>query len=653
VCGIGGILRIYPAGTQAPAPEASIPESWLDIIDESIRHRGPDGFGRFRDRARRTDGATIDVALVHRRLSIIDLAGGAQPMVSERGRAAEEGRVAVVFNGCIYNHRDLRKELQAAGHQFRTDHSDTEVLIHGWREWKLGRLSYCDLCDIFGGGLCSRLDGMFGFAIWDGGAGQLVLGRDQHGEKPLYYLGQEGGVHAFSSAAGGLMRLARRIGVKPTHANWDEWVREGYSTLLSPVRELRHGHTLVLGGVPESGTREEAEYEPAGSNPIDAEGLMPTWSRTHDLSIDELDPILERAVKSRLEADVPLGCFLSGGVDSSLVACYARRALGRLATFTVRMPAAAYDESPHAESVAKLIGAEHATLDCQARPAEDLQALIAQLGLPFGDSSLLPAYWVSRAARTSVKVALSGDGGDELFAGYERYAAAPLLGRWDRFIALLPARVFKDVDPKSRSSKVRRLIEAARGRGYEDLRAIFPQGLAERLGVRRGIRFMPIRGNDIGNAIRNDCSHYLPGDLMRKTDSASMSVALEVRAPMLSNGITAAAMSARISSLMPRKERKGLLRSVARRYLPSEIVDRPKMGFAIPVGDWFRTDYGGMKTLLLDHLNSADPWPNVGVDLNRRFVQQMLDEHMSLKRDHSQRLYMLLVLSIWAKAFLD
>lgn len=195
MCGIAGILKVHPAGMQPPAPEVAIPEAWLDVLDDSIKHRGPDGQGRFRDRVTRADGSVVDVAFVHQRLSIIDHAGGRQPMVSERGpwpERARNGRVAVVFNGCIYNHRDLRRELQSAGHRFESDHSDTEVLIHGWREW--------------GHGLFAKLDGMFAVAIWDAASGSIVLTRDRFGEKPLYETRHDA-LHAFSSCVPGLVRI--------------------------------------------------------------------------------------------------------------------------------------------------------------------------------------------------------------------------------------------------------------------------------------------------------------------------------------------------------------------------------------------------------------------------------------------------------------
>jgi len=307
-----------------------------------------------------------------------------------------------------------------------------------------------------------------------------------------------------------------------------------------------------------------------------------------------------------------------------------------------------------------------------------------QLGLPFGDSSLLPTYWVSRAARGAIRVAIAGDGGDELFCGYDRHRAIKWLTKLDR----LPEDARRGLAeslvpggrPKSRLDRLARLFNAAAHNGYKDLIAIFPPPLDAALGLTREGYFgfqaihhwgMTATGPAIGApqsraeraeflerlALRFDRLFYLPCDLLRKTDSASMSVALEVRAPMLEARLSRAAINAPMASLMPGGQRKGLLRAVARKYLPAEIVDRPKQGFAIPIGDWFRSDYGGMKQLLMDHLSSANPWgpASLGIDLNMKFVRQMLDEHMGtgmsgrVVRDHSQRLYMLLVLSIWAK----
>jgi len=678
-----------------------IPESWLDLLDESIRHRGPDGEGRFRDRAVRADGSVVDVALVHRRLSIIDPAGGEQPMVSQGGRPGHgEGPVAVVFNGCLYNHRDLRARLERAGHAFQTDHSDTEVLIHGWREW--------------GTSLPQHLEGMFAFALWDRAKHQLFIARDFYGEKPLYTL--DGRVFvfepeyeatrlitcakpgepmpgpiprpyfAFASTNAAIERIQSAAALcrhgpdrarDPADAAADlqPWFTHGYASkppgelgvelapasweLLGNERCGPSGEFVVDGAEGEFSGR----FAPSALGPTPVQtfgGRTPPQPGTLTPSI--VENLLRQAVGRRIEADVPLGCFLSGGVDSSLVALFAHQAAGPLQTFCVRMPDPRYDESAIAEHVAGLIGTCHTTLECDADPANDLVMLIEQLGLPFGDSSLLPAYWVSRAARRHVKVALTGDGGDELFAGYERYMAHGVLRRWGWLLSLIPSDPLPARDPKSRWSKLARLARAARGGGAEDLALIFDPLQVEKLfgqtGSGNGPRHWSGPEAALGNAmgllhgsfssLLSAGLEYLSGDLLRKMDTASMSVALETRAPFLDSHLTAAVHAANPADLIPHGRRKGLLRQVARGHFPATTVDRPKMGFAIPVGDWFRTDYGGMKTLLMDHLGSSDPWPDLTPGIDRAYVRRLVDEHMSAARDHSQRLYALLVLSIWA-----
>ncbi|MFM9994381.1 MAG: asparagine synthetase B family protein [Phycisphaerales bacterium] len=696
MCGIAGILKVHPPGQAPPPPWVAIPEAWLDILDESVKHRGPDGHGRFRDRAVRPDGSVVDVAFVHRRLSIIDHAGGHQPMVlggtglapgdsAQTGDATAEayrrtaehalnpcsrcaalgcGTVAVVFNGCIYNHRELRKELQAAGHEFSTDHSDTEVLVHGWSEWGLT--------------LDSRLDGMFARVTWDGRRGVLVFARDPFGEKPLYSSpGSErrrSGISAFASSVPPLLRLRA---LTETHERNDAagfgidarpWIKFGWNqfTPLNAVREELWGGIRVL-------PREEPGVgQDDGSSSSHAQWVDVLQSAQRRVTADEVDSALSSAVASRLEADVPMGCFLSGGIDSALVCQYARRARSDITAFTVRMPHPACDESAAASITARALGVRHEILDCDPRPADDLGMAIRQLGLPFGDSSLLPSLWVSRAARGRAAVALSGDGGDEMFCGYDRFRAVRPLTRLSRvpagllrsFAAFVPA----SANPKSARSRLVRLLNAAAGEGYKELVAIFdpPHDRAVGLGVDRSGHFGMTLTRGLRHtqilARRFDLMFYLPGDLMRKTDTASMSVALEVRAPFLARDVARLGIHASIASLMPRGQRKGLLRAVARKYFPPEIVDRPKRGFAIPIGEWFRSDYGGMRQLLLDHLNGPEPFgpDHLGINamINMDFVKRMLREHddAGVKsiwpwkgRDHSQRLYMMLVLSIWAK----
>lgn len=676
MCGIAGILKIYEPGEEAPHHLESIPEAWLDILDESIKHRGPDGQGRFRDRAMRPDGSTVDVAFVHRRLSIIDHAGGYQPMVhdgerlrpdltyqpGEAPKLAHElcpdlPLVALVFNGCIYNHRELRAELEAQGRVFETDHSDTEVLVHGWRTWGLR--------------IVDELDGMFAELIWDRSTGQLGWGRDRAGEKPLY---ESWSVHsrAYGNCTPGLLKLFgaqwpnwvnERGGIVPS--SLADWVRCGTAhEQPTAITDQRVPYRMqITPAHPCRGATEDSIVNRSNSDTLGRSGSVTQRNDTGlRLSESGMPSLLQKAVASRLEADVPLGLFLSGGLDSALIAAIAHQSRPDIKAFTVRMPHPDYDESEAAGETASSIGIDHTVLDCEADPADDLVKLIEQLGLPFGDSSLLPTFWVCKAARQHVKVALSGDGGDELFGGYRRHTINAVLNRRRRLLKLIPTGLLDQRKPGTRSTYLARLATAARYGGYDELLAIFPTPDLRRL-------IPEIEGEPTGDdtfravddPLRRDFTHYLPDDILRKTDTASMAVALEVRAPFLARDLVDAAMRTPLGVLMPNGERKGLLKQVASRYLPDHVVDRPKRGFAIPVGDWFRTDFGGMRQLMLDHLRSADPFPGLGdagVEINMRFVERMIREHDAAGeksinpwhgRDHSQRLYMLVVLSIWAK----
>ncbi len=706
MCGIAGVLRVQDPREGLLPPREAIPEAWLDILDESIRHRGPDGQGRFRDRAVRPDGKVVDVALVHRRLAIIDLsARAAQPMVIERpdghpsltgaasassrevaqeptpapfasGSHAPEaatlisreggpyepcrahrcpkckGLTAIVFNGCIYNHKELRKELQSVGHEFFTDHSDTEVLMHGWCEWGMD--------------LRNRIDGMYALTVWMQDTAQLLWARDAAGEKPLYHnviQGPDCPIVGVSTSVPGLLRLFEMGNPGSNHADkfptgLPDWIAYGWDCIPPAcIYENRPAQWRVRGPEPNHGGKRLSRRSIIYSG---AKVDWPAERTTQSLSTENVDALFTKSVARRLETDVPLGCFLSGGIDSGLVASVAQKELSvlgaKLSTFSVRMPDARYDESRHASKVARHLGTSHTTLDVSPTPAEDVVRLIERLGLPLGDSSLLPTSWVCRAARSHVAVALGGDGADELFGGYSRYQGVALLRRHEKALRCLQVPIMPSKHPKSLSSKVYRLANAARGNHYFDLLAIFPQHLMRKLVVDPEHFDEKLRLRT--DALREDFDNYLPDDLLRKVDTASMSVALEVRSPFLSRDLVEACLAAPLSSLMPNGQRKGLLKQVALKYLPPEIVNRPKQGFAIPIGDWFRTDYGQMRQLLYDHLESAEPFPNLPLELNMDFVRQMLKEHdeageRSLNpwhgRDHSQRLYMLLVLSIWCK----
>jgi asparagine synthase (glutamine-hydrolysing) len=630
MCGIAGILLVGPDAAVRAFPLADA----LDAADAPLAHRGPDGTGRLDDTSNLPNGRTARLAFLHRRLSILDHVGGGQPMSRPGPRTGPDAApTAVVFNGCLYNHRDLRRDLEARGVPFTTDHSDTEAL--------------CLALAHRGPDALQDFDGMFALAAWNRRC--LLLARDRAGEKPLYFTqttahdGMQ--VFAFASTVPALFSI-RRV------------MTPGASPILDPERCRRW---IAFGFGPHTPYADIDAVPPGGMVMLDLHTAEPRsvvsrwWSApprgASSESLDKPDAIeaaLDRAVRDRLDADVPLGCFLSGGIDSPLVAAAAKRHAPDLRTFTVRMPDPAYDESARAAAVAAHLGTNHTTLECDADPVADLETLIAQLGLPLGDSSLLPTAWVSRAARRHVTVVLTGDGADELFDGYARYRAAGLLRDWSSLLALLPSGLIeRGADPKSRRARLARLADAARvgGWGYEDLLAIFPARHWSRLTASPAPACVNRAALD--DPSRDDLASYLPDDLLRKVDTASMHVALEARAPFLARAF----LAARPASPTPDHQgRKRLLRDLARRVLPPGLADAPKSGFAIPIGRWFRENFAGLGTLLRQRV--LDPAAFTPLDAVLPFrsgaVQTLLREHETGVRDHSQRLYHLLVLSLWA-----
>jgi asparagine synthase (glutamine-hydrolysing) len=316
------------------------------------------------------------------------------------------------------------------------------------------------------------------------------------------------------------------------------------------------------------------------------------------------------------------------------------------------MPDPRFDESQFAERVAAHLGTTHTTLEVAARPADDTVHLVERLGRPLGDSSILPTHWVSRAAREHVKVAISGDGADELFLGYERYVAARALHRWHTALRLFPRGAGARAHPKSALAKAGRLGHMAREYrrlGILAMESVFTQDQIERLtgAAPAAPPAWPADADARASLRAADLVSYLPDDLLAKVDAASMAVALEVRCPYLDRDLATLVLSAPLDRLMPGGRRKGLLRTIAHRHLPPECIDRPKMGFAVPIDQWFRTDHGGMKALLLDQLGARAPFGPIALD--RREVRRLIDDHLERRRDHGHRLFALLTLSLWAR----
>lgn len=617
MCGIAGILRHDDS-----APDTGTLRGML----ERIRHRGPDG-----------EGITHHgrCSLVHARLSVIDLLSGQQPM--HITRTDNHGPLHLIFNGEIYNHRQLRKKLLRRGHGFASDHSDTEVLLYGYRQW--------------GTELPKHLHGMFAFAIWNEDDQTLFLARDRTGKKPLYLRRGPDGIR-FASLIPALLHGQPTPDINRSALL--TYLRYGYpfgEGLLQGIEEVPPAHYTLIH---RNGLQQTQRYwrPPPISKSITRLG-----------AVDALREVLTESVDERLESDVPLGCFLSGGIDSSVIAALAQQQLKKrgappLHTYSVRVPGAAYDESKHAFAVAKHIGANHTVLDVQPHDiARDLEHLMLLTGDPTADSSILPTYWLCQAAREHVTVALSGDGGDELFGGYDRYRAMRILRQHAWWVRMIPGSLLPGAAPRGLTARARRLIEAAStGRKpaahYHDMIHLFRDPQIRRL-IPGLIETEPIdppmvpdwpgTHDRVHAAMRWDLHHYLPHVLLRKVDRASMAVALEVRSPMLDTQVCDLAGHLPDPVLMPGGRPKGLLRQLASQLLPHYITRLPKRGFAIPLSDWLRTH-------LAEQLHASLTSGSLEtLGFQRRPIERWFDEHQLGRIDHTHRLFALWQLALWKK----
>lgn len=552
----------------------------LERMTDALAHRGPDGSGYHVDDSSR-------VFLGHRRLSIVDVAGGDQPMWNE------DHTVCVVFNGEIYNHAALRQELVRLGHRFATDHSDTEVLVHGWEEW--------------GRELPVRLNGMFAFAVFDQRKNAIFLARDRFGEKPLYYAAKPD-LFAFASELSALGEHGS-IERSPSLRAMQKLFAYGY--IPAPLAfwegcsKLPGGHWLHydLGD-------QSIRTEPYWQFRIETDERM--LEADEDLLADELAALLGQAGRRRLMSDVPLGVFLSGGIDSSLVlASLADGSAQSFDTFTIGFTEKSYDESPFARSVARHVGSRHHEQILDIDLARTLiPKVLAHLDEPLGDPSILPTSMLSEFTRTKVTVALSGDGGDELFAGYDPFLALGPAGMYD---ALVPGWLhkgavrFADLLPRSNANmsldfKIRRSLM---GMSYpaECRMPVWMSPLAP--DQMRDLFEMPVHHEDvyddaialwnsnpklapIDRALEFFTRFYLQDDILTKVDRAAMMHSLETRAVFLDNDLVDFARRLPHQFKLRKGERKYLLKKVARRLLPGDIVDRKKKGFGIPLAQWLR-----------------------------------------------------------------
>lgn len=614
MCGIAGIV-----GTSKPGALT------VDRMLGCLAHRGPDDSGTLR---------FPSAVLGARRLAIIDLEHGGQPVTNE------DGTICAVQNGEIYNFQDLRTELISRGHTFRS-RGDTEVLPHSYEEWGLEFIK--------------RLRGMFAVALWDERRGRLILARDRYGKKPLYYAQHDGGL-AFASEIQGLL-------VRPES---DRTIDK-----IALARYLTYGYI----GAPRTGFSAIAKVPPAHVLEF-ADGSLRTSRYWHlslgpkiEISLDEaaerLAAEIDTAVRLRLISDVPIGAFLSGGLDSSTVVAFmAKHSTQPVKTFSVGFRDQGLNELPHARRVAETFATDHHEFIVDAAETDVLPMLVRHLGEPFADSSIVPTYHVARITRQEVTVALTGDGGDEAFGGYDRYRAVLLaerIRRLPRPFASLAARVGRvlPVDGAGHMvGRVRRFAEPLDLPWYERYLRWVGYFIGRDLDRIVGERLRDTPGIDLGADIREaadlggtcdpveqvmsaDVNTYLPGDLLVKMDIASMASSLEVRSPFLDHELTGFVASLPRKFKLASSDSKVVLRHAMRNVLPAETLRRPKRGFGAPVAAWLR---GPLRDVLHDTV--LRPSDDSGL-VDRQCATQLYNELVAGRRRNAPLLWNLLMLELW------
>ena len=617
MCGIAGIF--------SPADKGVHPGELRAMCDAMV-HRGPDDAGYY-VRGR--------VGLGMRRLSIIDLSTGHQPVRNE------DGTVWTVLNGEIYNYRELRADLESRGHRFYTS-TDTEVIVHLYEE--------------FGTGCVSRLRGMFGLAVWDARRQSLFIARDRLGIKPLYYTEVDDRL-LFASELKCLLELPE----VERELNWGS-VNHLFTTLCTPntesiiagVHKLPPGHSLTLRV---DGTRKLVRYWEVN--------FEPDHSKSEEWFAEHLRQNLEESVDLHLVSDVPVGAFLSGGLDSSsVVAIMARQSDRPVKTFSIGFEEQGFNETGAARRVAEQFGTEHTELILKPDMEAMVEDIAWHLDEPFGDSSAIPTYMVSKLAAEQVKVVLSGDGGDELFAGYDKYrveqrerryeyAPAPLrklLGlignsmpegakgrNFLRHIALSGAERYLDASTLFKADQKRRLFQPE-----------FARLLAQHDPWHEASAYLDRPDGDWLSALQHwDLKNYLPLDILTKVDRMSMAHSLEARVPLLDHKLVEFAATIPPEFRLRNGEGKSIFKRAMRGILPDEIIDRRKQGFAVPLGHWFRGRLGGFARELLLPANGRR-----GQLFDRGYIAELLSMH-ERGRDLNLQLWTLISFELWCRRFLD
>jgi asparagine synthase (glutamine-hydrolysing) len=629
MCGIAG---------QARAGGDPVASTLLEHMCEAIEHRGPDSRGIH---------SAPGVGLGIQRLRVIDLVTGDQPISNENGT------VTVVLNGEIYNYRELRNDLERRGHKFST-RTDTEVIVHLYEEK--------------GPDLVHDLHGMFGFAIWDSERRRLVLARDRLGKKPLFYALRDRTL-TFASELNAVMRDPEVPDDLDLRA-LDAFLALRYvphpMSIYRAVRKLPPAGRLIWDD---------------GNARIDRWWRLSYRPKQGPTNVTEFGEAVReavrRATRRRLISDVPLGAFLSGGIDSSaVVAAMAEASSEPVKTFSIGFVTSRpeFNELPYARLVARKFGTDHHEEIVEPDVVAALPRVVRAFGEPFADPTALPTFRLSELTRRHVTVALTGDGGDEAFAGYDRYAANLLLARFDRLpkplrrsVAQVGARIPPDPIINSTRSRLRRLAEALpldpSGRylgymsglteGVDRAEVYTPDALAQvgEGGIDGAVRAAwdnADADNLVDRMLATDSELYLPGDLLAKVDIASMHYSLEARCPLLDHELMELAASAPPELKVQGREKKVGFRAALRGWVPDEILDRPKRGFELPIADWLRGDLGSFARDVL-----LDPETRQRGVLNPAYAGDLVERHIEGREDHSRQIWTLLVLELWQREAKD
>ena len=639
MCGIVGVV-----GSAQP-----VDPSLLRQMCDAIVHRGPDDEGYYftRNPERRSEShsqGTAFAGLGMRRLSVIDLATGKQPIHNE------DQTVWVVLNGEIYNYTELRAELETKGHQFYTQ-SDTEAIVHAYEE--------------YGDDVPKRLRGMFAFAIWDTKRQRLMLARDRVGKKPLLYA-TVGSKLIFASEFQAILQhpdVSRRVNLEAISHYLSFMCIPAPLTAFVGVRKLEPGHVLFW----QNGAVEISRYWSLDFRNKLEIGEQEAGERCVDL--------LRDAVRVRLMSDVPLGAFLSGGIDSSaVVGLMSELSSERVQTFSIGFEEEEFNEIGHARRVAERFGTDHHEFIVRPNAVEVLPTLVRHYGEPYADSSAIPTYYLSKMTRQHVTVALNGDGGDECFAGYERYAAMRIAEHYHHLPRLLRHQVVEPAiaaipeagSTRSRLGKARRFLDVmGRPVGQRYLR--WTSAISDELKLElcteeflaqtssaKAIGFVQpwFEGNGeidiVDRALMADTSHYLPNDLLVKVDIASMAVSLEARSPFLDHHVMEFAASLPVRHKLRGLTTKYLLKNALKGFLPPENLSRSKMGFGVPIGRWFR---GELRRFLAETILSERALGR-GY-FKREAINHLVEEHTDGRRDYAHQLWTLLMLELWHHEFID